>query len=81
MDSYKIEAGKGDYDSRRLNDYVKQKPNKRIIFWKFYLSLYNLSNTEKENGFNNWLRRIGEPPSIYDQDLKARSSEQLYLYA
>lgn len=80
MDSYKIEAGKGDYDSRRLNDYVKQKPNKRIIFWKFYLSLYNLSNPEKENGFNNWLRRIGEPPAIYDEDLKARSSEQLYLY-
>ncbi len=80
MDSYKIEAGKGDYDSRRLNDYVKQKPNKRIIFWKFYLSLYNLSNPEKENGFNNWLRRIGEPPAIYDEDLKARSAEQLDLY-
>lgn len=80
MDSYKIEAGKGDYDSRRLNDYVKQKPNKRIIFWKFYLSLYNLSNPEMENGFNNWLRRIGEPPAIYDEDLKARSSEQFDLY-
>ncbi len=80
MDSYKIETGKGDYDSRRLHDYVKQKPNKRIIFWKFYLSLYNLSNPEKENGFNNWLRRIGEPPAIYDEDLKARSAEQLDLY-
>ena len=80
MDSYKIEAGKGDYDSRRLNDYVKQKPNKRILSWKFYLSLYNLSNPELENGFNNWLRRIGEPPAIYDEDLKARSSEQLNLY-
>jgi outer membrane protein assembly factor BamA len=80
MDSYKIETGKGDYDSRRLHDYIKQKPNKRIIFWKFYLSLYNLSNPEKENGFNNWLRRIGEPPAIYDEDLKARSAEQLDLY-
>ena len=79
MDSYKIEAGKGDYDSRRLNDYVKQKPNKRILFWKFYLSLYNLSSPDKENGFNNWLRRIGEPPTVYDQDLKTKSQERKSL--
>ena len=80
LDSYKIESGKGNFDSRRLNDYVKQKPNKRIIFWKFYLALYNLSSPSKENGFNNWLRRIGEPPAIYDEDLKIRSTEQLSLY-
>jgi len=80
MDNYKIESGKGDFDNRRLNDYVKQKPNKKIIFWKFYLSLYNLSSPEKDNGFHNWLRRIGEPPVIYDEDLRQKSIEQLSLY-
>jgi len=80
MDSYKIESGKGDFDNRRLDDYVKQKPNKKIIFWKFYLSLYNLSSPDKENGFHDWLRRIGEPPVIYDEDLRRRSAEQLNLF-
>jgi len=80
LHSYKIETKDGEFDKKSLNDYIKQKPNKRIIFWRFYLSLYNLSSPQKENGFNNWLRRIGEPPVIYDEVLKEKSSEQLELY-
>ncbi len=80
LHNYKIESGKGDFDKKELNDYIKQKPNKRIIFWRFYLSLYNLSSPEKENGFNNWLRRIGEPPAVYDEDLMLKSTEQLTLH-
>ncbi len=80
LHDYRIDAGQGDYNKRELDDFIKQKPNKRILFWKFYLSLYNLSNPEKENWFHNWLRRIGEPPVIYDEVLKNRSSEQLSLY-
>jgi outer membrane protein assembly factor BamA len=76
----KIESGDGELDKKALKEYIKQKPNKRIFFWRFYLSLYNLSSPEKENGFNNWLKRIGEPPVVYDPDLKERSSEQLMLY-
>ncbi len=80
LHNYKIESGKGDFDKKELNDYIKQKPNKRIIFWRFYLSLYNLSSPEKENGFHNWLRRIGEPPAVYDEDLMLKSTEQLTLH-
>ena len=80
LQSYKIESGDGDFDKKALNDYVKQKPNKLIIFWRFYLSLYNLSSPDKDNGFHNWLRRIGEPPVVLDEDLKEKTSEQLTLY-
>jgi len=80
LHSYKIEAEKGDFDKRVLNEYIKQKPNKRILSWRFYLSLYNLSDPEKDNGFNNWLRRIGEPPAVYDEDLMSKSTEQLSLH-
>lgn len=80
LHNYKIESGDGDFDKRELNEYIKQKPNKRIIFWRFYLSLYNLSSPGKENGFNRWLRRIGEPPAIYDEDLMLKSTEQLTLF-
>ncbi len=80
LNSYEIEAGEGEFDKKALDNYIKQKPNKRVLLWKFYLSLYNLSSPEKDNGFNNWLRRIGEPPVIYDDNLKEKSSEQLKLY-
>jgi len=80
LHNYKIEAGEGEFEKKALNNYIKQKPNKRIFFWRFYLSLYNLSSPEKDNGFNQWLRRIGEPPVVYDEDLKEKSTEQLILF-
>lgn len=80
LHSYKIETEDGDFEKKELNEYIKQKPNKKIIFWRFYLSLYNLSSPEKDNGFHNWLRRIGEPPSVYDEGLKKQSAEQLTLH-
>lgn len=80
MHNYKIEAGDGDFDKKELNDYVKQKSNKRIIFWRFYLSLYNLSSPDKDGGFHNWLRRIGEPPVVYDEGMMEKSAEQLTLH-
>jgi len=80
LHSYNIESGDGDFDKKALNDYIKQKPNKRIFFWRFYLSLYNLSSPTKDNGFNRWLKRIGESPVVYDEDSKEKSTEQLILY-
>jgi outer membrane protein assembly factor BamA len=80
LNNYKVEAGDGDYEKKALNDYIQQKPNKRVLFWKFYLALYNLSSPEKDNGFHNWLRRIGEPPVVYDKTLKDKSTQQLGLY-
>ena len=80
LHNYKIDSDEGGFDKRELNDYIKQKPNKRILFWRFYLSLYNLSSPGKDNGFHNWLRRIGEPPAVYDEDLMLKSTEQLTLH-
>jgi hypothetical protein len=80
LHNYKIESEKGDFDKKVLEEYIKQKPNKRILFWRFYLSLYNLSTPGRDNGFQNWLRRIGEPPVVYDEDLKNKSTEQLSLH-
>ncbi len=80
LDNYKIEKANKDIEKSELKNYIKQKPNKRIFYWKFYLSLYNLSKKNKENGFNKWLRKIGEPPVIYNEELKQKSTEQLNLF-
>lgn len=60
-------------------NYIKQKPNKRVLFWKFYLSLYNLSRKDKDTGLSGYLKRIGEPPVVFDPGLTDNSREQLEL--
>ena len=68
-----------DIGREEYRNYIKQKPNKKVLFWKFYLSLYNLSRKEKDSGLSGWLKRIGEPPVVFDPDLTDNSREQLEL--
>lgn len=61
-----------------LRAYIKQKENLRILgFMKFHLGLYNLSSAKKEN---DWLKRIGEAPVLYDTFQARRSKEQLEIF-
>jgi len=60
-----------------LLPYIKQKPNKRIFGARFHLGLYNLSNLEKTNWFQKWLRNIGEEPVIFDSYAAGKSATQL----
>jgi len=60
--------------------YIKQKPNKRIFGAKFHLGLYNLSNIEKQKWPHNWLRNIGEEPSVFDPYATEKSKNQIKSY-
>ena len=64
----------------QLKSYIRQKPNKRIVGARFHLWLYNSSKLEKRNRWNIWLRRNGEEPVIWQQEMTDKSSEQLELY-
>jgi len=72
-----------EIDNRQINNdeltsYVRQEENLKILgFIKFHLWLYNLSKKEKEK---SWFRDIGEPPVIYDEDLKNKSASQIQQY-
>ncbi len=69
-----IQVDKKAIDLNALKTYQKQKPNTRIFgFWRFHLGLYNLSSTKKEN---DWLKRIGEAPVIYDPYLTLKTREE-----
>ncbi len=83
-DKYLINKVEVNIDNPNLNkevakSYVRQKENYKILgFLKFHLFLYNLSSKKKTD---DWLKRIGEPPQIYDESLSKRSKEQLEQYA
>lgn len=83
-DKYLVSNVQVNVDNEKINKesaraLIKQKENYKILgFFKFHLMLYNLSPKNKEEG---WLKRIGEPPQIYNEDLKLKSEEQLLQYA
>lgn len=65
-------------DNKRMNmddvkKQVRQRENLKILgFFKFHLGIYNLSSKTKDN---DWLKRIGEAPVIY-QDYQTQGSMQ-----
>ncbi len=80
LNNYRIEDHSSEIPKEEFRNYVKQKPNKEVLGWKFWLGLYNLAGTEKNNGFNRWLRQIGESPVVYSRDLQANTSQQLEMF-
>lgn len=81
LNRVKINGDLGEITHDELMDYVRQKPNIRVLgFWRLGLHIYNLSG-EKDNGWNRWLRTIGSEPVIFDSTQVERSREQLKLYA
>lgn len=81
LKSNKIETRGGDISDRDLENYFRQKPNKKIFgFARIHLGVYNLSNPAKKNGFNNWLRKIGEEPVIFNPDATRETIKQINHY-
>ena len=64
-----------------IKTIIKQNPNKKIIgFLPFHLWVYNLSNPTKDNWINTYLRKIGEPPVIFQNQLLDKSINQIKSY-
>lgn len=61
-----------------LSPYLKQTPNYRIFgFYKFPLHVYSISGRDTSKFYNRLLRKIGEPPVIYDTTLTSRTEVEL----
>ena len=79
LNKYKLRVDDPQVKVKELDSYVKPKPNKKILGAKFYLGLYNMSG-EKDNGWNRWLRKIGEEPVLFDPYEAEGNNKQLGLY-
>ena len=71
------EKERKDVSPSVLEPYLRQKPNTTIIFgWKAFLNLYSMSpNTD--NGLSRFLRKMGEPPVIFDPVLIEYSKQNI----
>ncbi|MFI3331037.1 MAG: BamA/TamA family outer membrane protein [Rikenellaceae bacterium] len=66
--------------SSELEKYLRQVPNRRILGMNIPIFIYSLADPKKDNGFNNFLRRIGEDPVIFDSLSVERSASNLKTY-
>ncbi len=61
-----------------LTAYLRQQPNHKMLWsMKVRLGVYNMSGKDTTKWWNKMLRKLGEPPVIYDSILKNASIEQL----
>ena len=80
LKKYKIEVDNKKVKKGELDNFVRQRPNKKILGIRFFLGLYNLSNKDKNRWPHSWLRRIGEGPVIYDPFATERTTKQFEIY-
>ncbi len=65
-------------DAEMLLPYLKQQPNHKILWsLRFRLGVYNMSGNDTTKWWNRWIRKLGEPPVVYDSTLTTQSAEQL----
>ena len=63
---------------QKIHDLIKQKTNKKIWgFLPIYLHIHNLGKYKKKN---NYLKKIGEAPVIFDSNLAEKSVSQIKIH-
>lgn len=73
----KIEDNK-DISPVELVNFLRQTPNHKVLgFLKLQLATYNMSGSDTTKWFNRWVRKLGQPPVIYDRALTEASAYQL----
>lgn len=80
LDDNVIKIDNKNVNSKEIKSYVRPKPNKKLLGFRFYLRVYNLSKPNKYNWFNRWLKTIGFEPVIYDPYLVDKSTKQIKQY-
>lgn len=74
-----------DSTSRQINDdemmaYLRQQPNHKMLWSaRLRLGIYNMSGNDTSKWWNRWIRKLGEPPVIYDSLLTEAGINQMKL--
>ena len=63
-----------------FSHYIRQTPNPKLLGTNFYVWVYNSANPEKQNRWNNFKRRLGKAPVIFDEALTERSADNIKAY-
>lgn len=66
------------FNEEEMTTYLRQLPNHKMLWsTKFRLGVYNMSGRDTTKWWNRWIRKLGEPPVIYDSTLTMAGRDQL----
>jgi len=78
LNKISVKADDKNLKHEELKIHIRQKENLRILgVLKFHLGVYNLSSGKKDN---DWLKRVGEAPVLYDEFQAQKSKNQLLIF-
>lgn len=80
LDKINLEIDDSTHQLREqeLINYVRQQPNHRVLWGtKLQLGIYNMSGRDTTKWWNRWIRKMGQPPVVYDSALTSASVRQL----
>lgn len=63
-----------------LEGYVMQTPARRFLGLNLPVWVYNMANPDKSNGWNNFLRKLGNQPVVHDSLRTAMSASNMEQY-
>ncbi len=71
----------GDIDRGELEDYIQQRPNRRLFGLGIYLAFYNMTDTSKHTGWHKfWSEKVGEAPVVLDSSAVEESKAMMAIY-
>lgn len=78
IDDTLLRTGAETLKSEEFLSYVRQQPNHKMLWSaKLRLGIYNISGRDTSRWWNRWVRKLGEPPVIYDSTLTRVAVRQL----
>ena len=69
LDDVKIHINDSTHtlDETEMMTYVRHQENNRMLWSaKLRLGIYNMSGKDTTKWWNRWVRKLGEPPVVYD---------------
>ena len=78
LDRVKIESDIQGYKTLELRPFVRQLPNNKMFgLNRTMLQIYNLAGKDSTRWINRFIRRVGEPPVIFDSTLVDKTDSEL----
>lgn len=80
LDKVSIKSDNKDVKRNDLKEYLRQTPNAAVFgAFRMQLGVYNLAGKDSSKWINRTLKKIGDPPVIYNLSLTSLTVQQLQL--
>lgn len=80
LNKFSIKSDNKDLKKNDLKPYLRQTPNAAVFgLFRMQLGIYDMAGRDSSRWINKALKRIGDPPVIYNPTLTSLSVQQLQL--